>query len=133
MRQKLGRLLAFGLILCLLAGLTPALAESLHTEVANPALTAEVQLGYDGRITYGKAVPVRVTVRAAAEDLEGTLAVNTYVSRLKYDRYETEIFIPAGGERTVVLPVTVLAQQDVFTVEILQNGEKLLARNSTSQ
>ena len=68
MRQKLGRLLAFGLILCLLAGLTPALAESLHTEVGYPALTAEVQLGYDGRITYGKAVPVRVTVRAAAED-----------------------------------------------------------------
>ena len=131
MRQKLGRLLAFGLILCLLAGLTPALAESLHTEVANPALTAEVQLGYDGRITYGKAVPVRVTVRAAAEDLEGTLAVNTYVSRLKYDRYETEISVPAGGERTVVLPVTVQYQQDVFTVEILQSGEKLLAVNAS--
>ena len=129
MRQKLGRLLAFGWILCLLMGLAPALAESLHTETEHPALEAEIRPGYDGRITYGKPIPLRVTVRNSGADLEGTLAVNTYVNRLKYDRYETEIFIPAGGERTVVLPVTVLAQQDVFTVEILQNGEKLLARN----
>ena len=33
MRQKLGRLLAFGLIICLLAAYGPAFAESMHTEV----------------------------------------------------------------------------------------------------
>ena len=51
MRRKFGRLLAFGLIMCLLAACGSALAESMHTEVENPSLEAEVLLGYDGRIT----------------------------------------------------------------------------------
>ena len=130
MRLKLGRLLAFGLILCLLFACAPALSESMHREVENPSLSAEVQLGYDGRVTYGKAIPIRVTVRNGGGDLEGILAVNTYVNRVKYDRYETEIFVPAGGERTVVLPVLIESQQDLFTVEILRDGETLLAVNA---
>ena len=97
MRRKIGRLLAFGLLLCLLAGIAPGFAESMHTEVENPSLTAEVLLGYNGRITYGKAFPVRVTVRNTGEDLEGTLAVNAYVNQEKFDRFETEISVPAGG------------------------------------
>ena len=123
MRQKLGRLLAFGLIICLLAAYGPAFAESMHTEVENPSLEAEVLLGYDGRITYGKIIPVRVTVRNHGEDLEGILAVNGYVNPVKYDRFESEIFVPAGGERTVVLPVTIKSKQDTFSAEILQGGE----------
>lgn len=130
MRRKIGRLMAFGLLLCLLAGIAPGLAESMHTEVENPSLTAEVLLGYNGRITYGKAFPVRVTVRNTGEDLDGTLAVNTYVNQEKYDRFETEISVPAGGERTVVLPVTAQTRQEIFTVEILRNGETVLAVNA---
>ncbi len=130
MRLKTGRLLAFGLILCLLTGCGAAFAGSLHTETENPALEAEVRLGYDGRITFGKAMPVRVTVRNAGEDLEGTLAVNAYVSQTKYDRYETEIFVPAGGERTIVLPVTAETRQEIFTAEILRDGEVLFAVNA---
>ena len=130
MRLKLGRLLAFGLFICLLAGMIPAAAESLHTEVENPALEAEVLLGYNGRITYGKAVPVRVTVRNAGEDLEGTLAVNAYADPIKYDRFETEIFVPAGGERTFVLPVVPQTRQEIFTAEILRDGERLAAVNA---
>ena len=134
MRRKLGRLLVFGLIICLLAGCAAAAEnsqdrESIHTEVDNPALEAEVLLGYNGQITYGKAVPVRVTVRNSGEDLEGTVAVNAYVNRVKYDRFETGIFVPAGGERTVILPVTVGTRQDLFTVEILKNGKVVLAVN----
>ena len=90
-------------------------------------------LGYDGRITYGKAVPVRVTVRNSGEDLEGTVAVNAYVNEVKYDRFETEIFVPAGGERTVVLPVTAGTRQETFTAEILRNGETLLAVNASPE
>lgn len=138
MRRKLGRLLVFGLIVCLLAGCTAAAEssqggqdrESIHTEVDNPALEAEILLGYNGQITYGKAVPVRVTVRNSGEDLEGTVAVNAYVSRVKYDRFETDIFVPGGGERTVVLPVTVETRQDLFTVEILKDGKVILAVNA---
>ena len=133
MRQKLGRLLAFGLIICLLAAYGPAFAESMHTEVENPSLEAEVLLGYDGRITYGKIIPVRVTVRNHGEDLEGILAVNGYVNPVKYDRFESEIFVPAGGERTVVLPVTIKSKQDTFTAEILQGGEVILAVNAKSE
>ena len=131
MRRKFGRLLAFGLIMCLLAACGTASAESMHTEIENPSLEAEVLPGYDGRITYGKAVPVRVTIRNNGEDLEGILAVNGYVSGVEYDRFESEIFVPAGGERTVVLPVAVHSVQEIFTAEIVQDGEVILAVNAS--
>ena len=133
MRRILRRLPAFILIICLLAGCGAAFAGSLHTEVENPSLEAEVLLGYDGRITYGKAVPVRVTVRNSGEDLEGTVAVNAYADEVKYDRFETGIFVPAGGERTVVLPVTAGTRQETFTAEILRDGETLLAVNASPE
>ena len=133
MRQKIRRLLAFGLTVCLLACCGAAFAGSMHTEAENPSLEAEVLLGYDGRITYGKYVPVRVTVRNAGEDLEGVLAVNAYVNKVKYDRYETEISVPAGGERTVVLPIAPQTRQDIFTVEILRDGEKVFAVNASPE
>ena len=133
MRRIFRRLPAFILIICLLAGCWAAFAGGLHTEAENPSLEAEVLLGYDGRITYGKAVPVRVTVRNSGEDLEGTVAVNAYVNEVKYDRFETDIFVPAGGERTVVLPVTAGTRQETFTAEILRNGETLLAVNASPE
>ena len=133
MRLKIRRLLAFGIIVCLMAGAGIAFAGSLHTEVENSSLEAEILLGYDGKITYGKAMPVRVTIRNSGSDLEGTLAVNAYVSRVKYDRFETEIFVPAGGERTVVLPVEAQTRQAVFTVEILRDGEVIFAANASPE
>ena len=131
MHRKAGRWMAFGLVLCLLAWAGAALADGLHTEVENPALDVEVHLGYDGQITYGKAIPVRVTVRNHGGDLDGTLAVNGYVSTVKYDRFETALSVPAGGERTVVLPVEAQTRQEVFTVEILQGGEVIRAVNTS--
>ena len=133
MRQKLRRLLAFALLICLPVWAGAAAAEGLHAEVENPALEAEIRLGYDGRITYGKAIPVRVTVRNAGEDLEGILAVNGYVSQVKYDRFETEIFVPAGGERTFVLPVNAQTRQEIFTAEILRDGKVIFAANATPE
>ena len=131
MRLKFRRLLAFGIMLCILAGIGTAFAGSLHTEVENPSLEAEVLLGYDGKITYGKTMPVRITLRNAGEDLEGTLAVNAYVSQVKYDRFETGISVPAGGERTVVLPVTAQMRQEIFTAEVLCDGEVILSVNAS--
>ena len=130
MRRKTGRLIAFGLVICLLAWAAAAAADGMHREVENAALEADVRLGYDGRITYGKPVPVRVTIRNAGEDLEGTLAVNAYVDSEKYDRFETGIFVPAGGERTFVLPVTANYRQETFTAEILRNGQIIRAVNA---
>ena len=132
MRIKRGRLTAFGLILCLLlACFGAAAADGMHTEVANDMLDVEVRLGYDGAITYGKPIPVRVTVRNSGSDLDGVLAVNTYASTSKYDRYEADLFVPAGGERTVVLAVEAQTMQQVFTAEILQDGKVICAVNAS--
>ena len=130
MRRKAARWIAFGWILCLLTWAGAALADGLHTEVENPALEVEVHLGYDGQITYGKAIPVRVTVKNRGGDFQGIAAVNTYVNALKYDRYETEIFVPAGGERTVTLAVKAETRQPVFTAEILRDGKRVCAVNA---
>ena len=134
MLKRTGRLTAFGLILCLLlACFGAAGAEGIHTEVANDLLDVTVRLGYDGKITYGKPIPVRVTIRNNGADLEGVLAVNTYASVLKYDRFETEIFVPGGGERTVVLPVKSASLQETFTAEILKDGKVICAVNASPE
>ena len=133
MRKRTGRLLAFGLALCLLLVFGTAAADGMHTEVVNDTLDMEVRLGYDGKITYGKPVPVRVTVRNRGEDLEGILAVNGYASAEYYDRFETEISVPAGSERTVVLAVTAGIRQDVFTAEILKAGKVICAVNASPE
>ena len=131
MRMKTGRRIAFGIVICLLMGIIGgAAADGMHTEVSNPALEMEVLLGYDGQVTYGKAVPVRVTIRNSGADLEGTLAVNAYIDRNRYDRFETAVEVPAGGERTVVLPVRAETVQDIFTAEIVQDGEVICAVNA---
>lgn len=134
MLKRTGRLTAFGLILCLLLACFGAVAaEGIHTEVANGQLDVTVRLGYDGKITYGKPIPVRVTIRNNGADLEGVLAVNTYASVLKYDRFETEIFVPGGGERTVVLPVKSASLQEIFTAEILKDGKVICAVNASPE
>ncbi len=105
-------------------------AEGIHTETRNDTIEMEILTGYDGRITYGKTVPIRVTVRnRGAEDLEGTLGVDGYVSEEKYDRFETAISIPAGGERTYVLPVISRVKQDVFTVSVRQREQVICTEN----
>ena len=48
---------------CLLFTAAAGTAESMHREVKNPELDMELTVGYDGMITYGKAVPMRVTIR----------------------------------------------------------------------
>ncbi len=131
MRKKAVRWFAFGLVICLLAWAGAAAADGLHTEVENPQLEMEVRLGYDGQVTYGKAIPVRVTVRNNGGDLEAMLAVNGYVNTAKYDRFETALSVPAGGERTVVLPVVAQTRQNTFTVEIVKDGKVICAVNST--
>ena len=122
------------IILCLLLAAAHwgmgAGAESLHTEVENQQLEIEAVIGYDGMITYGKPIPLRVTVRNRGGDLEATLAVNGYVSSRDYDRFETELSVPAGSERTVVLPVQADTVQGVFTAEIVRDGKVIRAVNA---
>ena len=131
MRKVTGRLLAFGMILCLLMCAGMAAADGMHRELRNETLEVEVVPGYNGMITYGKPVPVRVTVRNRGGDLNAVVAVNAYISNVKYDRFETEIHVPAGGERTVVLPVKAEIRQETFTAEIVADGQVICAVNAS--
>ena len=122
--RKTAALLLAGCLICMAAS-----AETMHVEKENPSFELKASIGYNGMMTYGKTIPVQVTVRNAGGDFEGTLAVNTYATAQEYDRYETAVSLPAGSEREYVLPVTVYARQDRFTVELSENGETVCAVN----
>ena len=61
--SKRGRIAAILMLAACL--LVTGAAATMHTEVGNPVLEMTVTVGYDGLITYGKAFPVRVTIRLA--------------------------------------------------------------------
>lgn len=128
LREWVKKAAALLLAACLFC--TCAAADTMHLEKEDPAFEMEVFLGYDGRMTYGKTMPVRVKVRNAGGDFEGTLAVNAYATVKEYDRYETAVTLPAGSEREIVLPVTVYARQNMFTAELLRDGKTVCAVNA---
>ena len=115
------------LVLCLSAA---AACASMHEEIGHPALEMEARVGYDGMITYGKAIPLRVRVVNHGEDFEGALAVNAYVNKKEYDRFEIPVTLPQGSEREYLLAPTAYARQLVFTAEITRDGETLCAVNA---
>ena len=125
--SKKGLMAVIVVLAVLLAGAASAM--TMHTEVDNSALEMTVNAGYDGMITYGKAFPVRVTIRNNGEDFEGSLGVNAYVSAKQYDRYEIPVTLPAGAERTYTLAPVIYAKQDTLTAEITKDGEKVCAVN----
>ena len=102
----------------------------MHEEVSCDTLEMEIAVGYDGRMTYGKAMPMRVKIRNYGDDFEGVLGMNAYISTKEYDRYEKEVFLPAGSERVIELDVTVYARQDTFTAELVKDGETVCAVNA---
>lgn len=112
---------------CLLFVCAAGTAESMHQEIVNDAFDMEVLIGYDGMMTYGKVMPVRVRIRNFGDDLEGVLGVNAYISRKEYDRYEMKVAVPAGSMREFELAVSVYARQDQFTAEFVKDGEVLCA------
>lgn len=126
--SKKGRIAAILMLaVCLL---TAGAAATMHTEVENPALDMTVKAGFDGLITYGKAIPIRVTIRNNGEDFEGSLGVNAYISAKAYDRFETPVSLPAGAEREYVLAPAVYAKQEIFTAELTKDGEVVCAVNA---
>ena len=126
MRKGLGLLLAA----CMLWVCAAAAADTMHREVENDALDLEVDVGFDGRVIYGKTMPVRVKIRNFGDDFEGVLGVNAYISAKEYDRFEKEIFVPAGSEREFEADVNVYARQKTFTAELVKDGEVVCAANA---
>jgi len=112
---------------CLFLVCAAGTAESMHREIENDAFDMEVIIGYDGLMTYGKTMPVRVRIRNFGGDFEGVLGMNAYISRKEYDRFEMKVAIPAGAEREFELSIAVYARQEKFTAELLKDGEILCA------
>ena len=115
MQNRMKNVLALLLAACMLWVCTAAAADTMHREVENDALDMEVTVGFDGRMIYGKTMPVRVRIRNFGDDFEGVLGVNAYVSTKEYDRFEKEVFVPAGSQREFEVDVCVYARQKTFT------------------
>ena len=115
---------------CLFFACAAGTAESMHREIESDVFDMEVEIGYDGLMTYGRIMPVHVRIRNFGGDFEGVLGMNAYISQKEYDRYETEIAIPAGSEREFTLPIAVYARQEQFTAEILKDGETVCASSA---
>ena len=126
--SKKGLIAAVVALAVLLLGSASAL--TMHTEMENPSLEMAVNAGYGGMITYGKAFPVRVTIRNNGEDFEGSLGVNAYVTAKQYDRYEIPVSLPAGAEREFTLAPVIYSKQDTLTAEITKDGETVCAVNA---
>ena len=129
MRNGMKKVLAVLLAVCMLLACTAAMADTMHREVENDALDMEVSVGFDGRVIYGKTMPVRVKIRNFGDDFEGMLGVNTYISTKEYDRFEKEVFVPAGSEREFEVNVSVYVRQKTFTAELVKDGEVVCAAN----
>lgn len=111
----------FLLVACLLN--VSAMAESMPQQITHPDITMEIGVGYEGIMTYGKDMPIRVRVENNGADLNGTIGININYSRTSYNRYETDIQLAQGAVKDLLIPVTVYSKQDKFTVELLQDGE----------
>ena len=117
------------LTVCMLLTCAAGLADSIHQEIDNPAFDMEVTVGYDGMMTYGKVMPVRVRIRNFGDDFEGVLAMNAHINTKEYDRYEKTVAIPAGSAREFELNLAVFLKQNDFTAELVKDGEVVCAAN----
>ena len=133
MRNRMRNALSLLLAACVLFLCAAGAAETMHEEIASDTLDMEISVGYDGAMTYGKSMPMRVRIRNFGDDFEGVLGMNVYISTKEYDRYEKEVFLPAGSERIIELDVTVYARQNTFTAELVKDGETVCAVNAEAE
>ncbi len=101
----------------------------LHTAIDNPNLAIEAVLGYGGVITYGRSMPVEVTLKNTGSDLDGSVCLNLYQDYTHYDRVEYPVFLAGGAEKRLVLPVTFAMKQGAYTVEYQVDGQVVAAKN----
>lgn len=133
MRNRMRNALSLLLAACVLFLCTAGAAQTMHEEIASDTLDMEISVGYDGAMTYGKPMPMRVRIRNFGDDFEGVLGMNAYISTKEYDRYEKEVFLPAGSERIIELDIAVYARQNTFTAELVKDGEIVCAVNAEAE
>lgn len=120
------------ILLCLIVVLLPlcALAGGLHETLPCDTLQVEASVGYDGLMTYGKLMPLRIRLKNLGQDVNATVAVNIYISQTAYNRYEMEVPLAASAEKELCIPISVGSKQETFTVEVWENGQKICAVNT---
>lgn len=111
----------------------PCFAESMHREIDNPQIQVEATVGYDGLMTYGRVMPIRVRIENSGTDLEAVVAVNVYNSRYTYNRYEMELELAQGAAKELMIPVTANSKQENFTIEVLQGDQVICAVNAAPE
>ena len=131
MRKMWKALAGIALALMICFGTAGSLGEqTMHREVDDPSIEMTAEIGYQGIITYGRAIPLRVRIRNnGVSDLEGTLGISAYLNSRQYNRYEMDISVPSGAEKVYVLPFSVMTRQEVFTPEIVVDGKVAEAVN----
>ena len=131
MRNGMKKMLVLLLAACVLFFCAGAGADSMHREIDNPSFDMDITVGYNGAMTYGKVMPVRVRIRNFGDDFEGVLGMNAYANTKEYDRYEKPVAIPAGSEREFELWITVYTRQSTFTAELVKDGETVCSSSGT--
>ncbi len=106
-------------LVLLIFALLPLCAHAAST------LSMDVTMGYNDTITYGKAIPVTITVRNTGKDVSGTLVLDVYASKQAYNRYEIPIMLAEGAEKRVTMPVNLALVQNSFTVKLM-SGDTVL-------
>lgn len=115
-------------LLCLLACMMPLCA--LGQELPCSVLQAEATIGYDGVMTYGKCIPLRIRLENPSQDVTATVAVNIHTSRDMFDRYEMPVSLAANEAKELCIPVRVGGRQETFTVEVWDGDEKCCTVNA---
>lgn len=125
------RLLCLAAVCLLLqVGGAKASEHALHQEISSDTLTLEdLSIGYNGLVTYTKAMPLTVTLSNTGADISGILAVNLYANQRQYDRYELPLTLAGGTRRQVTLTPRLSSRQDTFTVEFIKEGQTVCSKN----
>ncbi len=120
---RLLRLLLFSLTLCILLPVGSLAAQT------NPALTLDMQVGYDGMGQYhvGHWFPVRMVIANDGGDLRGSLEWTFTGDREPSFRYLIDL--PRGARKEVLLPVVTNGYQRTAEVNLVVDGNSRLSQS----
>ncbi len=101
-------------------------AQTAQPDLHYPGITIDATIGYEGRITYLRRLPIRVTVSNRGEEsLNGVLAVNVLRDSYSYDRYDLPLVVASQAEVKVELPVELTRGQPFYRLELLVDGVEI--------
>ncbi|NLV57323.1 MAG: hypothetical protein GXY67_00985 [Clostridiales bacterium] len=112
---------------------TPSLAPTQvpQEDISYPGLRIQAEIGYDGRITYLRKIPLRVSLINEGDNLAGKMTLNIYRSNEEYDRYEKPVSVAAQSEVQKVFLLELTMKQDHYQVELLVDDRVIASQSLT--